>query len=55
MDPSAQRMWHFYFCYCEGGFHERVIASTQVMFAKPMNRREPLLHRFEEMDRTKSA
>jgi len=29
------RMWEFYFCYCEGGFAERVINTGQFLFAKP--------------------
>ena len=32
------RMWKFYFSYCEGGFAERVIGSSQMLFAKPFNR-----------------
>ena len=32
------RMWRFYFSYCEGGFAERVIGSSQMLFAKPFNR-----------------
>lgn len=32
------RMWQFYFSYCEGGFSERVIGSSQMLFAKPFNR-----------------
>ncbi|MCM8526137.1 MAG: cyclopropane-fatty-acyl-phospholipid synthase family protein [Lentisphaeraceae bacterium] len=32
------RMWRFYFSYCEGGFFERVIGSSQMLFAKPFNR-----------------
>ena len=32
------RMWQFYFSYCEGGFYERVIGSSQMLFAKPFNR-----------------
>ncbi len=29
------RMWEYYFSYCEGGFHERVIGTSQLVFAKP--------------------
>ena len=32
------RMWRYYFSYCEGGFSERVIGSSQMLFAKPFNR-----------------
>ncbi len=37
------RMWEYYLCYCEGGFAERYIGDVQMLFAKPLNRREPLL------------
>ena len=36
-------MWEFYFCYCEGGFRERVIGDVQMLLTKPLCRREPLL------------
>ena len=29
------RLWEFYFCYCEGGFEERVIGDAQLLFARP--------------------
>ncbi|MBA57401.1 MAG: SAM-dependent methyltransferase [Pseudomonadales bacterium] len=32
------RMWDYYFCYCEGGFAERVIGDVQMLFAKPLYR-----------------
>ncbi len=32
------RMWAFYFAYCEGGFDERVIAVSQIVFEKPRSR-----------------
>jgi cyclopropane-fatty-acyl-phospholipid synthase len=34
-DETFIRMWDFYLCYCEGGFRERVIGTTQLTFAKP--------------------
>jgi cyclopropane-fatty-acyl-phospholipid synthase len=37
------RMWEFYLCYCEAGFQERYLGDVQILFAKPLNRREPLL------------
>lgn len=46
-DDTFIRLWDFYFAYCEGGFAERVIGDVQVIFAKPMNRREPLLGAME--------
>ena len=30
-----QRLWDFYFCYCEGGFLERAIGNAQLTFAGP--------------------
>lgn len=35
---SFCRMWEFYLCYCEGGFRERVISTSQLLFAKPSYR-----------------
>ena len=29
------RMWHYYLCYCEGGFIERAISDVQLVFDKP--------------------
>jgi cyclopropane-fatty-acyl-phospholipid synthase len=37
------RMWEYYFSYCEAGFAERYIGDVQMLFTKPMCRREPLL------------
>ncbi len=34
-DDVFIRMWDFYLCYCEGGFRERVISTSQILFAKP--------------------
>jgi len=34
------RMWEYYLCYCEGGFAERYIGDVQMIFAKPLWRRE---------------
>ena len=34
------RMWEYYLCYCEGGFAERYIGDVQMMFAKPMWRKD---------------
>lgn len=38
-DESFQRLWRYYFAYCEGGFAERAINTHQVMFAKAGHRR----------------
>lgn len=32
-DQRFQRMWDFYFCYCEGGFLEEAIGTAQIVFA----------------------
>ena len=37
------RMWEYYFSYCEAGFEERYIGDVQMLFAKPMCRRESLV------------
>lgn len=29
------RTWEFYFCYCEGGFRERMIGDVQLLLTKP--------------------
>lgn len=34
-DDTFVRMWDFYLCYCEGGFSEREINTSQFVFAKP--------------------
>lgn len=34
-DETFVRMWDYYLCYCEGGFRERVIGTSQVQMAKP--------------------
>jgi cyclopropane-fatty-acyl-phospholipid synthase len=36
-------MWDYYLSYCEAGFAERYIGNVQMLFTKPMCRREPLL------------
>ena len=40
---AFSRMWEYYFSYCEAGFAERYIGNVQMLFTKPMRRREPLL------------
>ncbi|GAA4345340.1 SAM-dependent methyltransferase [Kangiella taiwanensis] len=37
------RMWEFYLCYCEGGFIEKSISDTHLLFAKPENKRKQWL------------
>ncbi|MGI1678486.1 MAG: cyclopropane-fatty-acyl-phospholipid synthase family protein [Cellvibrionaceae bacterium] len=37
-DNRFVRMWEFYMCYCEAGFQERVIGTSQFVFAKPSAR-----------------
>ncbi len=42
-DERFIRMWHYYLCYCEAGFHERQIGVSQLLLTKPSCRREPML------------
>ncbi|MBR7888876.1 class I SAM-dependent methyltransferase [Marinomonas sp. A79] len=37
-DDVFCRMWDFYLAYCEGGFKERAISTSQFVFAKPEHR-----------------
>lgn len=39
-DERFVRMWEFYLAYCEGGFLERSIGISQLLLARPGNRRE---------------
>ena len=41
------RLWLFYLCYCEGGFIERQIGNVQMVFTKPLCRRDPILPALE--------
>jgi cyclopropane-fatty-acyl-phospholipid synthase len=41
-DDAFQRLWHFYFAYCEAGFSERAIGVAQIVMAKPGNKHAPL-------------
>ena len=34
-DDIFERMWDFYFVYCQGGFMERSIGTVQMLMAKP--------------------
>jgi cyclopropane-fatty-acyl-phospholipid synthase len=40
-DDIFVRMWEFYLAYCEGGFMERVIGTSQILMAKPGCRELP--------------
>ena len=42
-DEEFQRLWEWYLAYCEGGFLERAIHDVQLLLAKPLDRRAPLL------------
>ncbi len=42
-DDTFVRMWDFYLSYCEGGFRERVINTSQFLMAKPMCRDLPVI------------
>ena len=38
-DDCFIRMWNYYLCYCQGGFEERIIGTSQILLAKPDWRR----------------
>lgn len=38
-DDRFVRLWHFYLCYCEGGFLERATSAVHVLLSKPGHRR----------------
>lgn len=42
-DQVFERMWEYYFCYCEAGFDERSISDVHLVLAKPGDRRDHLL------------
>jgi cyclopropane-fatty-acyl-phospholipid synthase len=42
-DRAFRRLWHFYFGYCEAGFRERAIGVSQILLAKPGNKRANFL------------
>lgn len=37
-DDNFIRLWHFYLCYCEGGFRERATSAVHLVLTKPQNR-----------------
>ncbi|AFP31013.1 Cyclopropane-fatty-acyl-phospholipid synthase [Marinobacter sp. BSs20148] len=41
-DDAFQRLWHFYFAYCEAGFSERAIGVAQIVMAKPGSKHAPI-------------
>lgn len=43
-DNRFRRLWNFYFAYCEAGFAERAIGTSQLVFAKPRNKRANILN-----------
>jgi cyclopropane-fatty-acyl-phospholipid synthase len=43
LDDRFQRLWEFYFCYCEGGFLEHAIGDVQMLLAKPGAQPAPAL------------
>ena len=46
-DEVFIRMWHYYLCFCEGGFRERVIHTAQFLMAKPGFRNLPPVSRLQ--------
>jgi cyclopropane-fatty-acyl-phospholipid synthase len=43
-DERFRRLWDFYFAYCEAGFSERAIGTSQLVFAQPRNKRANILN-----------
>jgi len=41
-DEPFIRMWEYYLSYCEGAFEEHYIGDVQMVFAKPLYRRDPV-------------
>jgi cyclopropane-fatty-acyl-phospholipid synthase len=39
---TLYRMWQYYFAYCAGGFLERNIGVSQILFLKPDARKQPI-------------
>jgi cyclopropane-fatty-acyl-phospholipid synthase len=37
-DDRFVRLWHFYLCYCEGGFLERATSAVHLVLSKPGHR-----------------
>ena len=37
-DKRFKRLWHFYFCYCEGGFLEKALSDVQMLFTNHQGR-----------------
>ncbi|QSP93817.1 class I SAM-dependent methyltransferase [Marinobacter salinisoli] len=42
-DQAFRRLWQFYFAYCEAGFSERAIGVSQLVLAKPGNKRANII------------
>lgn len=38
LNEDFQRLWNFYFSYCIGGFSERAIGVSHLVFGKPLYR-----------------
>lgn len=37
-DGTFKRLWHYYLCYCEGAFIERVISTHHIVARKPQHK-----------------
>lgn len=48
---TFRRMWEFYLCYCEGGFAERAIGVSHLVYAKPRCQNEPAMGSYPERKR----
>jgi cyclopropane-fatty-acyl-phospholipid synthase len=43
-DRQFYRMWRYYLAYCEGGFIERAIGTSQIVFSKTGAKHEWIYH-----------
>lgn len=46
-DERFIRTWHYYLCYCEAGFRERLIGVSQILLTRPGCRRADLVLELE--------
>jgi len=40
-DEAFQRMWNYYFCYCEAGFATRILGNLHLVLTRPNNKDLP--------------
>ncbi len=49
---SFVRMWEFYLSYCEASFSERYNGDVQMLFTKPLSRKDPILPSLGSVNQT---